>query len=213
MPWYLVIFRIFISCVTLATAPAFALDSQRLWLPIRYQTLYLPLVRAAETAEALDRCVTVMEGTIDLEQSRPEHPIYRILCRQESGRTYNEMVDGLSFATLTTRQIVEPELTPEEQELLRQQEEERRLAEIASRKAEAWKICRQSLLERTRLMQELQWLVDVESLVEPALFSDELAHFVVDFDARDMMGEALHYTAECSYGPENTEVLLRRRQP
>src|SRR5687768_15959346 len=116
MQWFLAISRIFISSLIVGGTPAFALDSQRLWLPTRYQTLYLPLVKAAETAESLDRCVTVIEGTIDLEQSRPEHPIYRILCRQENGRTYNEMVDGLTFATLTTHQIVEPELTLEEQE-------------------------------------------------------------------------------------------------
>jgi hypothetical protein len=206
----LLIYEICASSLLLCAAPTFALDPQRLWLPTRYQTLYLPLVKAAETAEALDRCVTVMEGTIDLEQSRPEHPIYRILCRQDSGRTYNEMVDGLTFVTLTTQQIAAPELTPDEQELQRLQEEERRLAEIARYKTEAWETCRQGLLQSTRLMLELRWLVDLES-VEPESFSDEIARFVVGFDASSMQGEALHFTGECTYSAGAAEVQLRKR--
>jgi hypothetical protein len=189
-----------------------ALDPQRLWLPVRYQDLHPSLVKAAETAEALDRCVTVMEATVDLEQSRPEHPIYRILCRQENGRTYSEMVDGLSFATLTTIKVVEPELTPEEQALLLRQEEERREAEIAQHKIDAWTACRQSLVESTRLMMELQWLTDLDDgAVEPVEFNEALVRFVLDFDARGVLGEALHYRAECSYSENLAKVVVKRR--
>jgi len=201
--------QIFFINLLLCTS-ASALDPERLWLPIRYQILYLPLIKAAEAAETLDRCVDVMEGTIDLEQSRPEHPIYRILCRQESGRTYNEMVDGLTFATLTTQQVVPAEPTPEELELQRLQEEKRRLAEVAQRKAEAWNACRQKLLKSTRMMLELQWLGDL-TVVEPSLFDEEVALFLVDFDARGMAREALRYTAECSYKAGAAEVQLRKR--
>jgi hypothetical protein len=212
MPWYLAIFKLFVSCLLFCLCgSALAVDEQRLWLPVRYQTHYLDLVKAAEAAEAHDRCVTVMEGTIDLEQSRPEHAIYRILCRQESGRTYNEMVDGLTFATFTTPKVVEPELTPEQQELLGQQEEEHRMMEIARRKSDAWAVCRESLRERTRMMLELHWLVDLESAVEPVVFDDEMARFVVDFDARGMAGEALLYSAECSFIAGAAEVRLRKR--
>lgn len=210
MPWSSVTSKIFVSCLLLGSH-AFALDQERLWLPTKYQTLYLPLVKAAEAAEALDRCATVMEGTIDLEQSRPERPIYRVLCRQENGRTYNEMVDGLSFATLTTPKVVEPELTPEEQERLLQQQEQLRLADLARRKAEAWQFCRQSLKEHTRMMMELEWLADLDGPVEPVLFDDEIARFSVDFNARSMQGEALRYTAECSCSAGVAEVLLRKR--
>lgn len=190
---------------------ASAVDSQRLWLPVKYQTRYLDLIRAAETAEAIDRCVSVVEGTLDLEQSQPQHPIYRILCRQENGRTYNEMVDGLTFATLTTPKIVEPVLTPEEQERMRQQEEVRRLAEIAHRKATAWQACRQELVNRTHLMMELHWAEDLDAPLEPTEFTAEAARFFVNFNARSMWGEPLRYTAECAYTADSAVVTLRKR--
>lgn len=188
-----------------------ALDQKRLWLPVRYQDLFQSLVKAAEKAEALDRCVTIMEGTIDMEQSRPDHPIYRILCRQHNDRTYNEMVDGISFATLTTPQIVEPEITPEAQLELQRQEEARREVERAQRKVEAWEVCRHSLIESTRLMMELRWGVDINGVVEPVEFDEKLARYVLDFDARGISGEALRYRAECSFAEDIARVQLRRR--
>ena len=189
----------------------YALDEDRLWLPIKYQTLYLSLVKAATVAEELDRCVAVVEGTVDMEQSQPNHPIYRIQCRQESGRTYNEMVDGISFATLTTEKVVKPELTAEEQEMLRVQEEIRRQEEIASHKLRAWEECRRQMIDRTQLMLDLTWKTEIEGLVEPEIYTDEEVSFSVDFDARSMWQEPLHYTAECTVRNDAAEVVLLKR--
>lgn len=200
-----------ILVLMVASSIGHALDEDRLWLPVRYQTLYLSLVKAASVAEELERCVSVVEGTLDLEQSKPEHPIYRIQCRQESGRTYNEMVDGLSFATLTTVEVVEPELSAEEQEMLRVQEELRRQEEIARQKQDAWQVCRSQLLERTKLMMDLTWQTEIEGEREPEVYSEEEIRFSVDFDARSMWEEPLHYTADCTLRNGSTEVVLRKR--
>lgn len=200
-----------ILVLMVASSIGHALDEDRLWLPVRYQTLYLSLVKAASVAEELERCVSVVEGTLDLEQSKPEHPVYRIQCRQESGRTYNEMVDGLSFATLTTVEVVEPELSAEEQEMLRVQEELRRQEEIARQKQDAWQVCRSQLLERTKLMMDLTWQTEIEGEREPEVYSEEEIRFSVDFDARSMWEEPLHYTADCTLRNGSTEVVLRKR--
>lgn len=173
-----------------------ALDKERLWLPVKYQTLYLPLVKAASVAQALERCVTVVEGTLDLEQSKPSHPIYRIQCRQESGRTYNEMVDGVSFAPLTTVTEIEPERAAEE---------------VARQKRMAWQKCQTPLIDRTRLMQGLVWQTEIGELVEPQVYSEEEVRFSVNFDARSMRGESLYYNAECTVRNGSAEVVLRKR--
>lgn len=188
-----------------------AVDEDRLWLPVKYQPLYLSLVKAAGVAEDLDRCVAVVEGTLDLEQSQPNHPIYRIECRQENGRTYNEMVDGVSFATLTTEKVIEPELTAEEQEMLRIQEEIRRQEEIASRKLRAWQECRTQMIDRTRLMMDLDWKAEIEGVIEPETYSEEEIRFAVNFDARSMWQEPLRYTAVCTVHNDVSEVILRKR--
>lgn len=179
-----------------------ALDKERLWLPVKYQGLYLSLVHAAETAEMVDRCTTVIEGTLDLEQSTSEHPIYRILCRQDNGWTYNEMVDGLTFATLTTPDVDADELASA---LLREQKE-------VARQREAWQICRDLMVERTRLMMGLNWLVGISDHREPDFISADEVSFVIPFDARGMSDERLHYAAQCTFQEGIAEVSLRKRQ-
>lgn len=204
---------IFFFVPTLITVSAFchAVDESRLWLPVKYQMLHLSLLKAASVAEEVERCVTVVEGTLDLEQSRPEHPIFRILCRQNNGRTYNEMVDGLNFATLTTPKVVEREPTPEEIERLRIEEEERQRQEIVAQKLNAWQQCKTQLIERTRLMLDLVWLVDMELPMEPQSFSPDEIRFSVRFDARSMWREPLHYIGECVIREGVLQVSLNKR--
>lgn len=190
---------------------SYALDEKRLWLPVKYQALYLPLVEAATAAEALERCVDVVEGTIDLEQSAAGQPIFRIVCRQENGRTYSEMVDGISFATMTTPKVVAPEPTAEELEQQRLQEEQRRQAEVDRAKRDAWQLCRMQMLERTRMMMDLVWLTDIETQREPDVHTENEIGFTLSFDARSMWREPLHYTAECVVRGVSAEVSLRKR--
>lgn len=185
----------------IASAASHAVDESRLWLPIKYQSLHSSLIKAASAADEVDRCMVVVEGTLDLEQSKPERPIFRILCRQENGRTYNEMVDGLSFATLTTPKKTESELVPDEDEQLRLQ------------KLDAWQQCRELLVEHTRLMQDLVWLTDLDAPPEPEFFSAEEIRYSVSFDARSAWREPLHYVGQCIVRQGVPEVLLSKRLP
>lgn len=189
--------RYFFIILLVVTSPiGYALDEDRLWLPVKYQTLHLSLVKAALVAEELERCTSVVEGTVDLEQSKPNHPIYRIQCRQENGRTYNEMVDGVSFATLTTMEVIAAESTAEE---------------IVRQKQIAWQACQGPLIASTQLMKGLVWQAEIEGPMEPEVYSEEEVRFSVNFDARSMWEEPLHYTAECTVRNGAAEVALRKR--
>lgn len=184
--------KFFIGLLLLsASAVSHAVDRSRLWLPAKYQTLHMSLIEAASAAEGLDRCEAVVEGTLDLDQSTPDHPIFRILCRQGSGLTYNEMVDGLSFVTLTT--------SPDS--------EKRRQTQTQL----AWQQCRLHLLERTRLMTDLRWLSDIDAPLEPVMITAEEVRFSIDFDAKSMERELLRYRGECAVVEDKAEVTLRRR--
>jgi len=74
---------------------ALSVDASRLWLPVKYQKHYMELMKAAKVAESIKRCTVVLEGTIDVGESKDGHPIFRVLCRQKSGKSYNEMIDGI----------------------------------------------------------------------------------------------------------------------
>lgn len=206
MRWHLAKFSLFISCLSLP-ALADSVDKTRLWLPTSYKTLYLPLKEAAQTANRLERCLTVLEGTVDLEQSRPGHPIFRILCRQENGRNYNEMVDGISFTTLTTVEIPPKPLSAEEQERLEQEEQARQQAEREAHHLALWQACAQALEPLLQNMMELAWLTPAP----PQATKETDTHVVFDrdFDAKDVWGKNLHYRAICrAEDPEQVELRI-----
>lgn len=188
-----------------------AVDVERLWLPRSDQKHYLSLVQSAEAAEALPRCHTVLEGTIDKEQSRHNHPIFRILCRQANGRSYNEMVDGLSFETLTTVVMAEPAVSAEELERRLRQEQARAEAALQQHKDEAWQACRHEVQQQTTLMIELVMLTQEQP--EPEELNESEAVFVVDFDAQNFWGETLHFRARCHFGSERElQVYIEPRR-
>lgn len=179
---------------------AAAIDAERLWLPRSDQKYYLNLVQSAAAAEALPRCQTVLEGTIDKEQSQPEHPIFRILCRQANGRSYNEMVDGLSFETLTTPVVVEPPETAEQLQRRLRQEQALAAAAIKQREDEAWQACSGEVQQQTALMMELVMITQTQPA--PEELNEHEVVFVIDFDAENFWGEALRFRARCRFSSE-----------
>lgn len=164
-----------------------ALDIEKLWLPKSYRGHYVQLVHAATSAEALERCVKVVEGTIDLERSAEGHPIFRILCRQKNHKTYNEMIDGLTYETLTSanyEEVVETEL---------------------------WSHCHAALLSRTEKMMGLKWLTQLPP--EADVLEKGKAEFTVDFDAKNMYQQTLQYRATCSVADDSpAELKVQKRQ-
>ncbi len=205
-------YKQFISIGLLAVCHSmvFALDESRLWLARSHQIYYLPLVQSAQAAEAIDRCTEVLEGTLDLDQSTPGHPIFRILCRQPDGRSYNEMVDGLSFETLTTPKPIEVVLTPEEEARIKREEELKRQQAIAQRKSKLWKMCEAQLQTRTKMMLDLTWLY--EGQPEPVEYNEQDAAFEVNFNAKSIWGAELKYQARCEVNDEAvTDTQLTKR--
>lgn len=174
-----------------------AVDDDRLWLSASHAPLFIDLKQAALAAESLERCVSVVEGTIDLDDSMRDHPIYRILCRQENRRTYNEMVDGISFKTLTTKIEIPVLPTEDELEALRLAEEKRKQEARDVRTEKLSGICEQAIKAKTRLMKGVVWLTPLP--VQPAEMDDITAKFSVDFDARGVNGGALKYQANCFF--------------
>jgi hypothetical protein len=179
----------------LVVCQAYALDESRLWLAKNHEKLYLDLRAAAKSAEALERCVTVLRGTLDLEQSAPDHPIFRIQCRQENGRTYNEMVDGLSKETLTTKLEKPKELSEED---------------IAAQKQIFLDRCMQLFEAKTSLFKALKLK---EGKPEPESFTMQEAKYYLDFDAENVEGQPLSYRTICMVtGDLPPEIHIRKRR-
>ncbi|SMF60269.1 hypothetical protein SAMN02745866_03881 [Alteromonadaceae bacterium Bs31] len=196
--------KIVLGLLVCLSVSAQALDENRLWLPVKYHKYYLDLKESALAAEALENCSEVLRGVIDLEQSSKGHPIFRILCRRPDGISYNEMVDGLSKQTLTT-QLIEETLSAEELERLRLEEEARLAKEEALQQERFSRECERLLVEKTRLMLEMQRLTPAGA--EPDEFSMLAAAYTVDFNAVSIGGQPLKYQSLCRVQVTEGEVL------
>lgn len=169
------------------------LNTETLWLPKRYRKFKMPLIRAAKTTLLLDRCEEIKQGTIDLDQGSREHPMYRILCRQPDGNTYNEIVDGLTFETLVTEEVTDDEV-------------------MRRREANLVAACYAQVLEKTAMMKALSWLSPKRP--EPLEINDAYAIYRWDFNAQSVDGDELHYKALCHVdidGKPVTKVSSRRK--
>lgn len=176
----------------------------KIWLPKAYESHYLKLVKATEQALALERCVEILDATIDLGQSTQERPMYRILCQQANNRSYTEMVDGVTFDTLTTPK---PPPETEEQKALRLAEElAAKKAALVKRIRGCWQLCNAVLLERTQDMSSLTWMQAEQPI--PTKQTDDYVVFTVDFNANGLSGEKLRYRARCKVY-ENHELDLQ----
>lgn len=187
-----------------------SLDESRLWLPKRYEKLYLDLRDSARAAENLERCVMVLRGTLDLEKSTDQHPIFRIQCRQANGRTYNESVDGLSKETLTTKIEVPVALTEEELEMQRLEAQREHEKAMEALKLSYLNQCSSVFNEKTKLFNQLERVNEGDELLE---FEESGAFFRFDFNALDVDGEILKYRASCwADEGEKVEIKFKKRR-
>lgn len=161
------------GCTVTIASLSYGFDEKRLWLPVKYQNLYVDMKKAAEVAEQQESCKELLKGTLDRDQSTSELPVFRFLCRREDGVTYNQMIYGM-----------EPKIaTPQELEQLEMLYRERCLN--AYEKATALMLQKKALFENT---------------LKPDIMEEEMAVFVLDFDARSVQGVPLRYRARCSTG-------------
>lgn len=177
------------------------LDINRLWLPKSYALHWSSLRAVAESALATERCVTLVRGEIARARSTPEHPVFGITCRDENSRTFLSLYDGLTLASLDAdggEEKVEYDPTILEQPF--------------------YEYCVSRWQEELVNMQNLSWVDAIENWQANRIEEFERdgrrgAHFYFerDFDATDVAGAPLEYTAHCD--GENIATAVTRIAP
>ena len=196
------------------------MNEDRLWLPTSHEKLYLKLKSSADTVAELERCKVILRGTLDFEQSTAEIPIFRFLCRQENGRTYNELVDGNTGRALTTvaeQETEEDNLSEAERQKMREQMEAKA---INDRKIAFQTRCYKKTQRKISMFQSAQIYRDDEPLKQFE-FDDVDENFVLrglkaiyqkDFDAKDIEGAGLEYRVVCELDNNGEErVRIEKR--
>jgi hypothetical protein len=214
-------------------------DSQLL-LPGSYRKHFSSLQRAAQLASNTEQCVRFLQGGLQLDRSMPEHPVFRILCRNERNQSYALLVDGLSLHLLDDTRPggtisfaalqQEADAERERQRVLEEKYAEEALAEAKrledvelhraaqelmrlenERKLMLWDYCLQELKAKAQNMQALAWLT--LAMPEPQADSGNRLSFYIDFDAQDLYQQPLYYRAECSIQDKaDYKLLIRPRR-
>ncbi|TQV80142.1 hypothetical protein FKG94_10770 [Exilibacterium tricleocarpae] len=166
-----------------AASAAPAIDDSRLWLPKSYEHYFPKLRKAARTAAQTERCESVLQGQLHRERSRPDHPVYRITCRDSERISYTVVIDGLTYRDLTPPRQRRQQHTPAQLEALRHEQ--------------YWEICRRELDQRTKRMLALVWLTDTMPQPDQSVPLQDV--FTVDFDAQNIQKQRLRYRALCSF--------------
>lgn len=200
-------------------------DLDQLWLPQSYLR-YLPrLYDAAQLVDASSRCGEFITGTVAVDRSHLDHPVFTFTCRDHHRQTYSLLVDGLTlhkiddtrpegfitFDDLELEYQREQALAEERQqyrEELAQKRLQREYERQEQKRAERlWPVCWEPLQKRVGRMAELEWLTDTmpapgyadtHAIDDSGVDERPPMVFVIDFNARDIAGQALQYRAHCT---------------
>ena len=89
-----------ITMFMLISPIAHAVNPDRLFLPKKYIGMKGQLMYAAQVAESSEECVQVVSGSLDLNRSTQEQPVFRIDCRNKSGVVYSVSVKASKEANV-----------------------------------------------------------------------------------------------------------------
>lgn len=225
--------------VVVAPSAAKIADS-KLLLPASYRKYFSSLQRATELAAETEQCKQFLQGGLQLDRSESNHPIFRILCRDERGQSYALLVDGLSLMLIDETRpggtvsfaALQQELDEarERQRLLDERSAKEALAEATrledlellraaqelvrlenERKLALWNHCVQELKLRVQNMHSVVWLTQV--MPDSQSDEDNRLSYQIDFNAQDLYQQPLYYRAECLIQDKaNYDLLIRPRR-
>jgi hypothetical protein len=75
-------------------------QAHQLILPKHYQPHLPSLQQAAQLASQTPRCQELLQGSLHIDRSTPQHPVFRILCRDQGGNSFALLIDGISLHLL-----------------------------------------------------------------------------------------------------------------
>ncbi|WP_317931250.1 hypothetical protein [Halioxenophilus sp. WMMB6] len=152
---------------------------QKLWLPASYARYMGDLIQSAQQVSQFETCRQVIRGELLESQSTAEHPVFRVLCRDQQGQSYAVLVDGDSYEDLHAH--VDPPI------------EEQKGPDLP----QYARVCVTELKAKVHRMIKPVW-PESDSLA-PTLLNDDVVDFEVDFTAENAEGILLKYRGYCHF--------------
>ncbi|GAA6150835.1 hypothetical protein [Pseudoteredinibacter isoporae] len=169
---------IFIFSLLFYTTASKAADPY-LWLPTSYKGKLPQLKQAVEVARENPRCSRVLKGTVNVDLSSQQVPVFKILCRDDERKTFSLLLDGTSFKTYD-RTKSRFHKGPSERSM-----------------REFWTACNKAVADMYEDFRTIRVLT--RERPEPTLYKDATVGIAIDFDAVSLIGERLAFRAECIF--------------
>ncbi|MCV6626208.1 MAG: hypothetical protein OIF38_08935 [Cellvibrionaceae bacterium] len=150
-----------------------------LWLPASYKSQLPALQAAAEVAATNPRCLTLLKGTINVDHSTQEAPVFRFLCRDKNRKTFGFLLDGKSYKAFD----------PSDSRF-HKGPSERSMREY-------WSSCQRAISDMYEDYRTIKILT--KKRPKPILYQDATVGIAIDFDAISLIGEPLQFRAECIF--------------
>ena len=184
----------FAFIILLFSNSSFAALQGNFWVPSRYASTMPQLEQGVAAAEATKKCQKAISGTISEERSTLASPIFKLICKDQTGMTYPLLYDGQSGAlTDLDAQIKKqnPQLTQ---------------TDSHSDNSRNWMRCANEFQARTSKMKGVK-VVD-EYNHEPNVVKNGLAKFLIDFDTAGPYGLVTKQRATCEVDSVAESVFL-----
>lgn len=177
--------RHLLLCFTLLSVGLFLLPAPSwgaipyLWLPASYKEKMPELKKAVEVARTNPRCSKVLKGTVNVDLSSIEAPVYKLLCRDDKRRTFALLLDGADFTTYD-RTKSRFHKGPSERSM-----------------KEYWTSCNRAVTDMYEDFRTIRVLT--RKRPKPTMYKDATVGISIDFDAVSLIGERLEFRAECIF--------------
>ncbi len=187
---------------------AVAFNEDALWLPSSYYTLTSKLILAAEKLESLPECEKVIRGSLHDSTTNEENAKFLFVCQTVDKRTFPVI------AAAQTQEFTFPvPLKSKADEDDNLPENSTPIERLETRVASAWPICQEEYDRKTRYMIALTTLT--KERPAPIVLPEGHISLQIDFDAQDMQGRPLSYSADCQFMPSpesEVELIIRARR-
>lgn len=193
-----------ILLLTLLISPVLVnaeVDPDRLWLPKSYASHWAALRTVADQAASSETCKKVLKGELARGKSTADHPVFGITCLGGDNRSFVVLYDGLSQKALVPMDEAEEAASNDEV--------------LSVRESYLYAHCLATWEVELAMMSNLSWLDSIEDTRANRVESEEVDgreitrfYFERNFDATDVAGAPLAYTALCE-GESSSSAQIR----
>ena len=193
---------LFASFSLLLSSVAIALDTNRIWLPKKYQAAKPKLIAAAKDAEQTERCVSVLGGEMITRKNTPENYYFVITCRDSNLKSYT-----LSYLYPVKGEM--PEMVAEQRSKAEQKKQDAVAVEDTGVDADkALQLCRSQI---PLLTDELDAVTLLEQGNLTARPWQDGFFYRLPLTAHSDLGNEVRYRVECKVtksGETSAELVL-----